>query len=211
MYKRDDVLKSFESGEQVKFTKRNVIDTTNKVFCIDSGYIGVYIGTGKNRQMLVMMKEGNTFPLALTSDVPLWQSGVYYIAMSNAVLRVLSREDYLRSRNKMAKLELEQELYVKTRGNSTLMERVVNLLTYDVSKRLYLRLIYLADFLGVIRGDMATLDIPITYIDLAESIGTTRETVNRLISSLQSEGVLSVNKRIITINSLRKLEELYKT
>lgn len=205
------MFKSFELGEQVKFAKRKLIDTTDKVFYIDSGYIGVYIGAGKYRQLLVMMKEGNTFPLALSSDVPLWQSGVYYTALSDAALHVISRQDYLRSRDKMGKKELEQELYIKTRGNSTLMERVVNVLNNDVSKRLYLRLIYLADFLGVIRGDTATLDIPLSYIDLAESIGTTRETVNRLISSLQNEGILSVNKRIITINSLSKLEELYKT
>lgn len=204
------MFKSFESGEQVKVAKRQVIDTTGKVFYINSGYVGVYIGTGKHRQMLVMMKEGNTFPLALTSDVPLWQSEVYYKTMSDTVLHELSRQDYLRTRDKMGKKELEQELFVKTRGNSTLMERVVNLMTNDISRKLYMRLIYLADFLDAIRGDTAVLNMPLTYVDLAESIGTTRETVNRLITSLQNEGILSVNKRIITINSLSRLEELFK-
>lgn len=204
------MFKSFESGEQVKVAKRQVIDTVDKVFYINSGYVGVYIGAGKHRQMLVMMKEGNTFPLALTSDVPLWQSEVYYKTMNDTALYVLSRQDYLRTRDKMGKKELEQELFVKTRGNSTLMERVVNLMTSDISRKLYMRLIYLADFLDAIRGDTAVLNMPLTYVDIAESIGTTRETVNRLITSLQNDGILSVNKRIITINSLSKLEELFK-
>lgn len=204
------MFKSFESGEKINVAKRQVIDTADKVFYVNSGYIGVYIGTGKYRQLLVMMKEGNTFPLALTSDVPLWQSEVYYRTMSDTVLHALSREDYLRTRDKMGKKELEQELFVKTRGNSTLMERVVNLMTTDIARKLYMRLIYLADFLDVIRGDTAVLSMPLTYVDIAESIGTTRETVNRLITSLQNEGILTVNKRIITINSLSKLEELFK-
>jgi CRP/FNR family transcriptional regulator len=160
--------------------------------------------------MLVMMKEGNIFPLVLTADTPLWQSAVDYVAMSDAALLAVPRKDYLRKRDNVSRSDLEQELEMKTRGNNWLMERVVNLLIYDVSKRLYMRLILLADFLGTRQGDTAVLDAPITYVDIAESIGTTRETVNRLITSLQKDGILSIEKRVITIHSLNRLEKLYR-
>lgn len=211
MFLRVDVYKSFESGEIIKIKKRRVIDTTNKVFAIEDGFVGVYVGQGKGRRLLVLMKEGNIFPLALSSETPLWQSEVYYYTLGNTTLYALPIDEYLRSKANLSREDLKKELETKTRGNNTLMERVVNLLTYDVSRRLYMRLILLADFVGCKKDDKAVLDTPMTYVDIAESIGTTRETVNRLITVLQNDGVVSVKKRIITINSLSKLEELYKS
>lgn len=204
------MYKIFESGEKCKIKRRQLIYTADKVFAIESGFIGVYVGQGKDRRLLVLMKEGNTFPLALTAETPLWQSEVYYYTLSNATVYALPKDEYLHSKSNLSRKDLELELEVKTRGNNTLMERVVNLLTKDVSRRLYMRLLMLADFIGTKNGDSAVLDTPMTYIDIAESIGTTRETVNRLVTGLQHDGILCVNKRIITINSLSKLEDLYK-
>jgi CRP-like cAMP-binding protein len=202
------VYKSFRSGDQVNAARRQVIDTTGKVFCIDTGYIGLYVGTGKGRRLLAMMKSGNIFPLYIKGN-PIWQSEVHYIAMSKVSLYALPREKFLRDRENMDKSELQEKLAKSMQGNVWLMDRIINLLMHDVSRRLYLRLILLAEYLGVKHGDTVTLEIPLTHVDIAESIGTSRETVNRLVSSLQNDNVISIEKRIITIKSLSKLRALY--
>lgn len=205
------MYKGFESGELINVAKRQIIDTTDKVFYIKEGIVGVYVGLGKNRRKLISMIHGNTFPLDLAYKSPLWQSDIHYIAFTDTLLYVLPREKFMHEQKSMDKKELLDKLEEAKQRNTWLMERIINLLTYDVGKRLYLRLILLAEYLGTKDNGKIILNIPITYVDIAESIGTTRETINRLITSLQKDGIVSIEKRIITIESLSKLKKLYES
>lgn len=56
-------------------------------------------------------------------------------------------------------------------------------------------------------------DISITRVDLASLIGTARETVNRLLSELRQEGIISTQGTtisIIKINALDKISKMYE-
>lgn len=201
----------FQVGEYINVARRQVINTANKVFRVESGFIGLYVGTGKKRHMLVMMRAGDVFPLDLALNNPVWQSEVHYIALSTATLHAQSRVDYLGTKDGMDVVELQEKLDRAIERYSWLMERIVNLLTYDVARRFYMRMLTLAELLGTKVDDTVVLEIPLTYVDIAESIGTTRETVNRLVTALQNEGIMSVDKRIITIHSISELAALYRT
>jgi CRP/FNR family transcriptional regulator, cyclic AMP receptor protein len=205
------VYKIFESGEHISVARRHTIETEDKVFYIESGYVALYIGAGRNRRLLVTLRAGNMFPLNMSSRSAIWQSECHYVAMSNVSAYVIPRDKFLPSKGNLNKKELQKRLEGSVEGNSWLLERIVNLLTYDVSKRLYMRLIMLAEYAGSKDEDTVVLEVPLTYQDIAESIATTRETVNRLVTALQNDDIISIDKRIITIKSMRKLRQLYES
>lgn len=204
------VYKVFESGDQVTVARRQTIDTDNKVYYVESGYVALYIGKGRNRRLLVTLKEGNLFPLNLSSRSVIWESECHYVTISDASLRVIPRDKFHPDGGSLDKKELQHRLERSIEGNSWLLERIVNLLTYDVTKRFYMRLIMLAEYAGIKDKDTIVLEVPLTYQEIAESIATTRETVNRMVTQLQNEGVISIDKRIITIKSVKKLRALYE-
>jgi CRP-like cAMP-binding protein len=205
------VQEFFESGEHINVAKRKTLEITDKMYRIQDGYIGLYMGSGKDRRLLVVMEAGTVFPLDLSEAYggELWSSAVYYRALTDATVYAISKKQYERATHANKEI-MEAEMNTAKRAQSLLMERMVTLLIGDVTKRLYMRLILLAAYLSNREGDSAVVKLPLTYVDIAESIGITRETVNRQMTKLQNKGLISVDKKIITINSVSRLEDLYK-
>ena len=201
----------FESGERIDVVKHQILEITNKMYRIQDGYIGLYIGYGKDRRLLVIMYEGTIFPLEFSYAYGslLWGSEIYYRALTKVTIQAIPKEKYERV-IRASKGAMEGRMDAALRAQSLLMERMVTLFIGNVTKRLYMRLILFAAYISDITGDVAVLRLPLTYVDIAESIGTTRETINRLMTKLQTIGLVSVNKRVITINSVSRLEDLYK-
>jgi CRP/FNR family transcriptional regulator len=157
------------------------------------------------------MQPGTVFPLdtSLAYGSAFWGLEIYYRALTNATIYALPQSVYDRASRATSALK-GQQLDVAIRAQSLLVERIVNLFINDVAKRLHLRLILLAEYVGDKKGDTAVLKLPLTHVDMAESIGTTRETINRLMTKMQNDGYISVHKRIITIISVSRLEDDYK-
>ena len=56
------------------------------------------------------------------------------------------------------------------------------------------------------QGDAVTVELPANNSELAAQIGTVRELVSRNLSRLQSDGLIQIDNRALTIPSLRKLQ-----
>jgi CRP-like cAMP-binding protein len=67
---------------------------------------------------------------------------------------------------------------------------------------LYSTLIRISNTYGSKTDDGVIIRFPLTNQELANFCGTSREVVNRLLSELRKEGVISVDKGIITIHDL---------
>lgn len=67
---------------------------------------------------------------------------------------------------------------------------------------LYSTLIRISNTYGSKTDDGVIIHFPLTNQELANFCGTSREVVNRLLSELRKEGVISVDKGIITIHDL---------
>lgn len=59
---------------------------------------------------------------------------------------------------------------------------------------------------GQQHGDAVTVTRPANNSELAAQIGTVRELVSRNLSRLQSDGLIQIDNRALTIPSFRKLE-----
>jgi len=87
-------------------------------------------------------------------------------------------------------------------------EMFVNLISDDVGTRIAKVILRLSARYGTRVGKEIFLNIPFTHQEIADMVGTTRQTVTTTLSSLKRQGVLSIDNRRIHIESEELLSEL---
>ncbi|WP_404826003.1 Crp/Fnr family transcriptional regulator [Desulfoluna spongiiphila] len=58
------------------------------------------------------------------------------------------------------------------------------------------------------RDKPVEIDLTFTQKELGEMVGATRESVNRELKKLREEGIIQLNRGVITISDWESLEEL---
>lgn len=77
----------------------------------------------------------------------------------------------------------------------------------DVRNRVLSFLLMLAEQHGQTHGDQIIINLPMTHQEFANSIGTTRETANRLLNQLTKEHLIEVDRSRIIILDLQALKQ----
>jgi CRP/FNR family cyclic AMP-dependent transcriptional regulator len=70
---------------------------------------------------------------------------------------------------------------------------------HDVHGRILSFLLQLADKHGEVKGSCVHIELPVTHQELANAIGTSRETVNRLLNQLKKQRILDMHRSEIII------------
>ncbi|MBS4209414.1 Crp/Fnr family transcriptional regulator [Bacillus sp. FJAT-50079] len=89
-----------------------------------------------------------------------------------------------------------------------LQEKLQVLTGQDVKYRALSFLLKLADQHGQMKDQQITINLPMTHQEFANSVGTTRETINRLLNQLTKENILVVDRRRIVIKDINRIKEL---
>ena len=76
----------------------------------------------------------------------------------------------------------------------------------DLAGRLSIRLVRLARDADPTASGRVELDWPFTQSDLAAMIGGTRQSVNKLLSGLEDDGLVKIERDMLVINDLAALE-----
>lgn len=84
-------------------------------------------------------------------------------------------------------------------------ETFQHLVTDDVETRLIKLLIRLCDHYGQAFHESICVNMPITHQDLADMIGTTRQTVTSILNSLKRDGVLTMRRNKIEVPNAQSL------
>lgn len=87
-------------------------------------------------------------------------------------------------------------------------EVLANLVSDDVHTRLAKLILRLSARYGTRVGGDILLNIPLTHQEIADMVGTTRQTVTAALSQLKRQGVLSIDSHRIQIESEELLHEL---
>ena len=87
-------------------------------------------------------------------------------------------------------------------------EMFVNLVADDAGTRIAKLILRLSARYGTRVGKEVFLNIPLTHQEIADMVGTSRQTVTTVLSSLKRQGVLSIDNRRIHIESEELLNEL---
>jgi CRP/FNR family transcriptional regulator len=88
-----------------------------------------------------------------------------------------------------------------------LQQKLQDVTGHNVNGRIVSFLIGLADRHGEVRGSTVRIQLPITNQELASAIGTSRETVNRLLNTLKKQGIVEHNRSEMNILNLDGLKE----
>lgn len=92
-----------------------------------------------------------------------------------------------------------------------LSDMLVNLVSDNVNTRLAKLILRLGAQYGTREGKAIHLDIHLTHQEIADMIGTTRQTATTLLGQFKHRGILSIDNRRILIESEELLHGLLKT
>lgn len=167
-------------------------DPASHLYVIVAGTVKVALPDELGREAIVaLLRGGDVFgELALFDDSPR-SASVTAVTETEALL--LAREDFLAvlERSPAAMRQMLRLLARTIRRAST---RVEDLVFLDVASRVAKSLIDLAEL-----GGTAVPEIALTQDDLASIVGATRVSVNRVLASLESRGLVKVERRRIEI------------
>jgi len=128
------------------------------------------------------------------------------VALQRSLVGCMSRESYQRLAREREFSEAVEKLIGERLTRVT--ERLDELVFRDVPSRLAGQLLRLAsEFPRVLNGS-TVIDVSLTQQDIADLIGSTRESANIAMNALKREGVIDMDRRSIVIRDHERLRGL---
>jgi CRP-like cAMP-binding protein len=128
------------------------------------------------------------------------------ITQEDCLISFMGKEHFLQAFDKYPRITLNLISQLsKSMGHSEVKN--IELIHKNVRERFTGLLITLQNTYGVKEGDHTRLDIKLTREEMASMIGTTHETLARLMTELKNEGILEEKNKIIYIINEEKLIE----
>lgn len=184
-----------------KAKKREILfyegDLCTAIFLLECGMVKVYKTTEDGREQIVnVLHEGDLFPhIGMFGGSPypataeaMEESSLYSINVQELTM--------LLQGNSALCIRLLQILEGKIRD---LQRRLSDVLSKDMKEKIMNTLSSLARSRGVEEADGYLLPMELTHQDLADMVGTTRETVSRIVSQLKREGRIEFDSHRIWI------------
>lgn len=207
----EEELKAISSMTKESFyAKGNIIinegDKIDNIYIIHKGKIKVYkINLDGKEQILYILKDGDTFG---ENSIFKEQKATFYAeAIDDVKLCLLSREDFIRiiSRNPEIALKIMNYLLERLQNIESLVKDIT---TEDVKTRLLSMILRLADKEGIKSSDGIKLKFYLSREDIANLLGTTRETISRKLHELEDDGMIKfLSNREILLKDIEKFKE----
>jgi len=175
------------------------------VFFIRTGIVKAY-KTDENghEQIVSFLKTGDMFPhTGFFNAHPYPATAVAITPASLLAIPVRHFERLMLSTPSIA-IKIMRVLGDKIRE---LQDKLQVLSGQDVRNRVLSFLLMLAEQHGQQQADKIVINLPMTHQEFANSIGTTRETANRLLNQLAKDELLEVDRSRIIIHNLQALKE----
>lgn len=177
-------------------------------FYVKSGLIKISKLSSDGREhILHILNEGHIF-----AEVTLFNKTVYPATaevLEDAEIGMIKNADLEKVIMENPELSLQLIRYL----NKRLVEahlKIRNLALYDTYGRTAQALVKLAEDYGKNSSKGIELDLNISRQELANIVGTTRETVIRALTTFKKEHSVDIDKNTITIIDMEKLKEWYK-
>ncbi len=193
------VVKDFDRGGMIYLPS----DRSSSVALLARGRVRIYHLTNEGKQaILAIMDPGELFgELALLADDPREE---FAEAMEKSTVVLIPREDIQRLMAELPDVALGVTRLMSMR-RQRIERRLKSLLFRSNRERLVHLLVDLSEKYGRQTDDGVVIGIKLSHQELANIIGSTRETVTVLLGDLQSEGSLTIRRRQLIIRELGKL------
>jgi CRP-like cAMP-binding protein len=193
----------------LKFSRRSLIYSSTEpgqsVMILASGRVKIKDITPEGKEtILAFVEEGEIFgELALLDNQP---RGEFAEAVEDSQVLVIPREELLWLMEQRPDVSLSVTKLIGFRRRR-IENRLRNVLFLPSRERMVRLLLELVESHGERRGNVCEIRLPLSHQDLASLIGLTREMVTRVLGELQSEGLVEVRRRRITVMDRRRLSE----
>jgi CRP/FNR family cyclic AMP-dependent transcriptional regulator len=194
-----ETIASVMSRKKVK--KRDILFYENEpctaIYLLECGAVKVYKTTEDGREQIVnVFQPGDMFP-----HVGMFGGSPYPAtaeALEDAALYFINVQEFtaLLKGNPALCIRLLQILEGRIRE---LQRRLSDVLSKDMKEKVMNTLSFLARDKGKQEKDGYVLGMELTHQDLANMVGTTRETVSRIVSQLKKEGQLEFDSHRIWV------------
>jgi CRP/FNR family cyclic AMP-dependent transcriptional regulator len=174
------------------------------LYLIVRGQVRIYTVSQLGQELSVkIFRDGDFFgELALLDGQPRSASAQAMRPTQTLTLHRHAFREAVRTMPEIAVLVLE-ELSARLRRTNTYIE---HLASHSAPQRVVRTLLDLADQHGVGVGEATRIDLHLTQDDLASLAGTTRETVNRVLSGLREQGLIQIERARVSVLNLPQLE-----
>lgn len=203
-----DKLLLRQAGSTVHYPKNHIIfsagDLADRVFLLESGWVKIYRLSVDGRRVTVgsIRNPGEMMGLAET----LWggERTCFAGAISNVTMVVIRKnkfEELLAAHSALA-LKVARLLGQRMREAEAIIHEMV---CWQAPGRLALMLLKIGERCGVETGGSIKLNLQLTHEEIANMVGTSRQTVTSLLNTFKQEKSIAYDGRGITIVNPDKL------
>jgi CRP/FNR family transcriptional regulator len=181
-------------------------DRADAMYIVQSGRVRLYRSAHDGRQLtLAMLDDGEVFGCVSPEGDAMHDA--YAEAMTDAVVRVLPAAELERATadHPQVALNLLRSLSERLR---TTEDQLESLAFRGVPARLASQLLQLMDRYGRVTHTGIRIDERFTHVQLAEMIGTSRETLTKVMNELREAGLIDVRDRLVWVLDADGLERL---
>jgi CRP/FNR family transcriptional regulator len=193
------VLRNFRNKENIL---REGNDNAN-LFIIRTGVVRVDTYSNNKRQTLSFLKEGDFFGeiAVFTGDI----TSANVVSVVNSEIYTLKKEDLEELVTEIPGLAKNfiQYLAIRVRtADKVIYDYAFKMLESRVASKLL-------NLMMMFKGkdeEKTFINLPITHQDLADYVGTSRETVTKILAKFRDRGIIEVQTKKITILDEKRLE-----
>ncbi|MDF1617625.1 Crp/Fnr family transcriptional regulator, partial [Petrocella sp. FN5] len=168
------------------------------LYLVKEGKLRLYNLNSEGKQYTIgIIGHGNTF--GNTSLFSLGTQNIYIETLEDTLICLFDPkqlEDYLLSRPQLL-MNILGHLSQKIEEQNKMLEQLA---LYDIKQRTLYWLRKLANDFGLDTGEYITIDLPLSHQELANMIGSTRESVSLILSELSQEGIILSGRLKISIS-----------
>jgi len=181
-------------------------DRGDALYLLEARRVRLYRSAHDGRQLtMAMLDEGEAFGLVPVNGDDLHDA--YAEAMSDCVLRVVPAADLERTAAEHPQVAMNLLRSLSQRLRSV-EDRLESLAFRGVAARLAGQLLELMDRYGRVTPQGIRIDERFTHMQLAEMIGTSRETLTKVLNELRESGLIDVRERLVWVLDADALEHL---
>lgn len=181
-------------------------DPTPGLHLVEAGAVKIYVLTTEGEERIVDIIGPGEFcgEMGVVDAAP---SGAWGEAMGTTLLRVIPAQalEALLLANPALCLRLCRSVVSKLRAASRQLDETIFL---GARERVLRQLMRLAERHGRPTEDGLRLTVRLTHQELAQMVGTARETVSRVLAELQERGLLCFERRQMLVPDLAALRRL---
>ncbi|OEH92228.1 Crp/Fnr family transcriptional regulator [Bacillus solimangrovi] len=186
-----------------------ILDPINRleaIFLLKKGQVRLYRMNAQGKQFTVdILIDGSIF--GETSTLSLTDDEIYAEAMTDCYICMMGKkefETFIEENPKIA-IKFINILSARLKEIYSMSEKIA---LSDVKHRILYLLLNLSEKSGKRNKEWQTINVKLTHLDIANMIGSTRETTSAIISQFKKDGILKKGIRSLSIHEAKAREQL---